>query len=240
MTRNLILVHGFKDDKFNHQASLESWVKGWDTCQGERGYQFRPFRFRSSKILKNGIDGLREAGFNLLSKLQKIKDEFQVANDDGRVGGSQDRSGTPPPLKRPLFIFVAHGLGAWLVKEILSSGGGNWIATDTVGLIFLDVPAIPNDPLSSPAAKEYEQTIRQLHRRFSGEFLNRDMAAKVPALAADLEEVDTRFKETREKLRVAMQLGHGDPLPTKFQEVWSEPSATEQVQSTQVCKRGPA
>jgi len=177
------------------------------------------------------MDALRRTGFSLLSKVQTIKDEFQVASENTSVDESPNRSRTSPPLKRPRFIFVAHGLGAWLVKHMLSSAGdANWIATDTIGLIFLDVSDISHHPLSSPETKEHEETIKQLQRRFSGEF-PRNTAAKVPELASNLQEIDTRFNEARKKL--ATQLGPDEPLPTKFQAVWNDPS-TEQTQPTQV------
>ncbi|KAK5653035.1 hypothetical protein OQA88_9321 [Cercophora sp. LCS_1] len=196
--RNLILVHGFRaseDDEFNYQASLESWVKRWDTCRGGR-YQFRPFRFRSSSILNGGMDALRRSGFHLLSKLQTIKDEFRVANEDAHADDSPSAPGASPPLKRPLFI----------------------LRMDTIGLIILDVPEIPDSVSLSPEAKEHEQIINQLHRRFSGDFFSGDAAAKVPALATDLREIDASYNKTREKL--AIQLGQGAALPTKFLKVW--------------------
>jgi len=231
--RNLVLVHGLRtseDDEFNHQASLESWVKRWDACR-DGGYQFRPFRFRSSEILNEGIGALRQIGFNLLSKLQTIKDEFRVANEDARVDESPNGSRTSPPLKRPLFVFVAHGFGAWLVRHILSSRDANWIATDTIGLIFLDVIEIPNNHLPSSEPKEHEQIIKQLRRQFSGDFPGGDMDAKVAVLARGFQEIDTNFNKAREKL--AAQLGLDDPLPTRFLTVWNIPS-TEQIRPKQL------
>ncbi|KAK3334178.1 hypothetical protein B0T19DRAFT_147982 [Cercophora scortea] len=130
----VVIVHGFSGSWSKAglwQEALEEWLAdalastGTGRDGGARGQPpgIMALPFDMTAVL-HGETSLDALSAKLRKKIEGVIQQRQA----GRAASNK-----PPSL-----VFVAHGLGAWVVKNMLSLPGGFDLAFDTVGAIFLD------------------------------------------------------------------------------------------------------
>ncbi|KAI1765074.1 hypothetical protein GGR53DRAFT_530020 [Hypoxylon sp. FL1150] len=204
----VILVHGFKghSDKPTQVTKcrelLESWVL--DAAKPIRAQvNIRIFVFDGAHILHHGHVALSEAAAELSERLEATRRGYSSPVFCPRVedGNSEaeilSSSSSVRSLSSRASVFIAHGIGTWIVKELLNllnSKGGTHI--DPTGLIFLDVPNTLVHQASPDLRADYFllEYLRELSRVFK---LNAQ-DARIRNLRAKLSEVDHAFQKLTE------------------------------------------
>lgn len=198
-------MHGFKNhlQKQTQVAKckevLESWVL--DAAKPLRDQvNVRVFVFDGAHILHHGHVALSEAATELSERLEATRKEpSSPLFRPGEDGSSKAQ--LPSSLSSSSFhsssraaVFVAHGIGAWIVKELLnllSSKGEKHI--DPTGIIFLDVPNTLIHQATPDLRADYFllEYLRELSRVFK---LNAQ-EARIRNLRGKLSEVDNAFQK---------------------------------------------
>lgn len=170
---------------------LESWIL--DAAKPIRDrVNVRLFVFDSAHILHHGHHALSEAVTELSKRLEATSKEPSSPLSQRTEEESLEASSSSSSPSRAA-VFVAHGIGAWIVKDLLHllSKGQNQI--DPTGLIFLDVPndLLHQSPLDLRADYFLLEYLRELSRifRLDGE------EARIRNLRDKLLDVDHAFRK---------------------------------------------
>jgi hypothetical protein len=127
----------------------------------------RVLRFDVTLMTTRGTDILERVTWKLRDYLIQLMNEAaNRISDDEDVGGSDRRSDGVSqawPLPTDRFLFIAHGLGSWIVKKVLSEDSGN-LAYIPMGVIFADA-LVPGQPTTSDA--EYRNYLSQASKTFA-------------------------------------------------------------------------
>lgn len=163
---------------------LESCVKeAARTEDGTFSYQVRAFRFRASDIFSGKPHAFADAKLKLFSMLAKV--QSQGIGDDT----AENQSSLSPSSS--CVIFIAHGIGSWLVKDVLAMPAGrNLVPTHNLGLIFLDVPQAFT---KSTGIEKYQEAVNQLYARSFGR-TNDEGNSHISDLALSFRQTDENFR----------------------------------------------
>lgn len=217
---NYILVHALRDRGTKRRASsLESWFENV-AKKASKSYQARVHRLRMSDMMERSKSAVQDALASFQKKVLRI---YSESVDASQMSGSQEDQSRAATHEEPLFIFVAHGIGAWFVKHALAHDANEQIAMNTLGLLFLDLPT--NIPTGS-TLDDYDNAITCIRRTFSDRMVAEGTKAtnSKPALVAEFRSIDFRFADRSEYFA---RKSHGNflkPLPVM---VWM-PSESEQ------------
>ncbi|KAL5319124.1 hypothetical protein ACEPPN_012173 [Leptodophora sp. 'Broadleaf-Isolate-01'] len=143
----IILVHGFKSSRTSDTREyLESCLKYATTEHFRTTARASAFAFDTLEVLSKGIDELEIASDKLIGKIKSLRvssaphltrtSPHWNAQEPGK-GFRRRKIGDSKPTK---FLFIAYGLGAWVVQNGLTRVSNYDLSYDTTGLIFLDVP----------------------------------------------------------------------------------------------------
>ncbi|KAI1459932.1 hypothetical protein F4805DRAFT_455318 [Annulohypoxylon moriforme] len=169
VTHEIILVHGFKSCLGSKSRSvecrriLESWVLDEIKSINNR-VNVRTFSFDSEHILHNGRSALHEYALELSNSLEATSDSSSplfcsLANGDR---GRSSRAA----------IFVAHGIGMWVVKELLTIIRTQENRIDPTGLFFFDIPealVAPNPIVNISSRPVISQYLHEFSKIFKME-----------------------------------------------------------------------
>ncbi|KAI0178981.1 hypothetical protein GGR52DRAFT_283820 [Hypoxylon sp. FL1284] len=189
----IILVHGFKipPEKRTKAArcreALESWVL--DAAEPMKTQvNVRVFVYDSAHIFHHGHIAFSEVVANLSKRLEATCAEpFSPLSRQRGANSPTASSSTCSPSRAA--IFIAHGIGAWVVKSLL---GRSTNQIDPTGLIFLDVLDTPphQTPLDLPA----ENFLVEYLRKVSTVFKLHGEEVRIIGLRDKLLEVDHAFQ----------------------------------------------
>jgi hypothetical protein len=143
-------VHGFKDSRASIlREYLERGLKNATREQCRDTARASAFAFDEIGILLEGFDEVEIASDKLLAKVESLKVSvfhplectllirtFKAVDKGLRNKRAKD----PNPPKK--FIFVAQGLGAWVVQNGLARLANLKLSYATIGVIFMDVPDV--------------------------------------------------------------------------------------------------
>ncbi|KAI1774537.1 hypothetical protein F4818DRAFT_452084 [Hypoxylon cercidicola] len=195
-THEIILVHGFQNplEKRTQAAKcrqvLESCVL--DAARPIRDrVNIRIFVFDGAHILHHGNVALSEAVTDLTTRLEATSKEPSSPLFHRTEEGSLETSSPSSPSRAA--VFVAHGIGAWIVKDLLHLLNKGQTQIDPTGLIFLDVPntllqQTPLDLLADYFLLEYLHLLSTIFKLDGEEARIRDLRDK-------LLEVDHAFRK---------------------------------------------
>ncbi|KAI1378870.1 hypothetical protein F4677DRAFT_443352 [Hypoxylon crocopeplum] len=192
VTHEIILVHGFKThtNQLTRPAKcreiLETWIK-LATNPLRDWVNVRTFAIDSAHILHNGQAALSAATIELARCLTVIQQDQQSPLFHLRAEFSHPRNHPSRAV-----VFIAHGIGTWVVKDFLISLRRSGRRLDPAGLIFLDGPEFlpsltPVDALTGPVLLRYLQ-------KLSDTF---DLGIKLSRphdLISELRDIDHNFK----------------------------------------------
>jgi len=224
--KNYILIHALRDHEIKQRTTLESWLNevANEVAKGSgESHRALVFKFRMSEVMDRSISDIRNAMASFRRKVFRIYSE----SADACQPETHEEGQTAPAVQdlafQPLFIFVAHGLGAWWVKAALAHGANEQVAKSTLGLVFLDLqPLVP----AGATVGDYDQVITRIRRTFSNKLAGR---SKTPpnklALASELQRIDDEFLKRRDKFP---KDPHGRCLEPLFANIWvsSKPEQT--------------
>ncbi|KAI1475423.1 hypothetical protein F4774DRAFT_413844 [Daldinia eschscholtzii] len=140
VTHEIILVHGFKlhsDDPkhlYKFKNILENWIKIATDPIRDR-VNVRTFAFDGDHVLHNGKNGLSDATIELSKKFAATSEDPSSPLFRPRVDDKASRAA----------VFIAHGLGTWVVKDFLVLFRKASNRVDPTGLVFLDALETPPD-----------------------------------------------------------------------------------------------
>lgn len=141
----LVLVHPFRDSRLRQPGNvLESWAREANNKFGDL-FNIRVFSFDIYDVFEYGPQRLERTSQTLQYNIQRLRENnnsplYSRSGDEpspkssGRAGFEQKPSS---------FIFVAHSLGAWVVKSLGS-------LPEMLGCIFVDARV-------SPSTGDYDQ-----------------------------------------------------------------------------------
>ncbi|KAI1100533.1 hypothetical protein F4804DRAFT_348507 [Jackrogersella minutella] len=185
VTHEIILVHGFKTVGRNQSRSVEcrQILKSWVTQEAKRicnWVNVRSFGFDSAHVLHNGNSAISEAAIDLCNGLAVTKDPSSplFCSDRNRDRGRSSRAA----------IFVAHGIGTWIVKEVLILLKNEVNRIDPTGLFFFDIPA--TSPVDVPPHSAF---LWYLHD-YSEIFKMQLEQEKMFRLQSKLHHIDSKFQ----------------------------------------------
>ncbi|KAH9897553.1 hypothetical protein F4778DRAFT_240044 [Xylariomycetidae sp. FL2044] len=154
-SHEIILVHGFRKGPRTPEPYrlareiLEQWVKDAVAPIQPRA-NARVFAFDMAQVLSQGNEALSAICDELRRDIESLCGEAGAAlaspateqSTTGGFHGPRDLVLRPKQHKfRPQsVVFVAHGTGAWVVKDALTRLHNAGHALDPAGLVFLDVP----------------------------------------------------------------------------------------------------
>lgn len=138
---SVFLIHGFRGSKFGHyyQDFLEDWVtrraKVWSPQ-----VTARVFRFDASAILSRGKKALDTDIWRLRRFLLALLNERARHDGEETPGGDVTLSARSADTRN--ILFIAHGLGSWIVKDVLAhpSSGNIPYTYSSTKVSFADSP----------------------------------------------------------------------------------------------------
>ncbi|ETS83005.1 hypothetical protein PFICI_04881 [Pestalotiopsis fici W106-1] len=153
---DIILVHGFSGRAFSeYRLSLEELIVSTVGSKFQDA-AIRVFRFDFGRLLSGAPDSFS-------SEVQKLRRHLLHLYEDGldqdKPASSRNDSdslhgepGTPESMDTPLkvLVFIVHGLGSWIVKDVLASRSSRNIGFMPLGIIHLDCPKRTLDTASKP------------------------------------------------------------------------------------------
>lgn len=164
---------------------LENWVTV-ATNPIRNHVNVRTFAFDGAYVLHNGRHGLSETTIELSQK-------FAVTSEDSssplfHPGATEDSRDRVPRAA----VFVAHGLGTWVVKDflVLFREASNRI--DPTGLIFLDAPEMP--PNMTPVDVRSESAVSQYLYELTEVYKLQALPIKIHELQEKLRVIDMNFR----------------------------------------------
>ncbi|KAI0106911.1 hypothetical protein F4814DRAFT_452124 [Daldinia grandis] len=191
VTHEIILVHGFKtrsDDQkrlTKFKNLLETWVTA-ATNSIRNHVNVRTFAFDGTHVIHNGRHGLSETTIELSQKFAVTsEDRFSPLFLPGAKEGNRNR------VPRAA-VFVAHGLGTWVVKDFLMLFREASNRVDPTGLIFLDAPEMPAnmtpiDVRSEPVISQYLYELTEIYKLQA-------LPLKIHELQEKLRMIDMNFR----------------------------------------------
>ncbi|KAI0845647.1 hypothetical protein F5Y00DRAFT_272705 [Daldinia vernicosa] len=192
VTHEIILVHGFKtrsDDqkrlaKFKHL--LENWVTvATDPIRNH--VNVRTFEFDGAYVLHNGRHGLSQTTIELSQQFAVTsEDSFSPLFRRRTTEGSRNR------VPRAA-VFVAHGLGTWVVKDFLVLFREASNRVDPTGLVFLDAPEMP--PHMTPVDVRSESAVSQYLYDLTEIYKLQALPLKIHELQEKLRVIDMNFRQ---------------------------------------------
>ncbi|KAI1463175.1 uncharacterized protein F4812DRAFT_469459 [Daldinia caldariorum] len=195
VTHEIILVHGFKshldDEKrlYKFRNLLENWVKLTTDSIRDR-VNIRTFAFDGDHILHNGKHGLSDATIKLSRKFATTCEDpssplFRRRVEEGDRDREHDRASRSA-------VFIAHGLGTWVVKDFLVLFRKAKNRVDPTGLIFLDGPDTP--PNMTPIDVRSESAVSQYLYELTEIYKIQATPFKVNELQDKLRTIDMNFR----------------------------------------------
>ncbi|KAI1207070.1 uncharacterized protein F4807DRAFT_469812 [Annulohypoxylon truncatum] len=190
VTHEIILVHGFKSCSGSKSRSpecrriLKSWVAN-EIKPIRNCVNVRTFSFDSAHILHNGRSALHESTLELSNSIAATQDPTSplfCSTSNGDHGRSSRAA-----------IFIAHGMGIWVVKELLTLISSQVNRIDPTGLFFFDIPEAlmaPNPVVNISTRLVISPYLHEFSETFKIE-LNQ---AKLPGLQAKIEDIDVNFQ----------------------------------------------
>lgn len=97
-------------------------------------------------------------------------------------------------------VFIAHGLGAWIVEDILSKNAteNTSITFGTQGMIFLEVPRSNGQSSSDDLGRDLDLLQTPWRSRTATEIMRSRSHTHMNKLRCNLQEIDRCFKLTQE------------------------------------------
>ncbi|KAI1806557.1 hypothetical protein F4811DRAFT_550792 [Daldinia bambusicola] len=195
VTHEIILVHGFKshsDDQkrlYKFRSLLENWVK-LATDPIRNRVNVRTFAFDGDHVLHNGKHGLSDATMELSRKFETTCEDassplFQRRVEEANRDREHDRASRSA-------IFIAHGLGTWVVKDFLVLFRKSENHVDPTGLIFLDAPDTP--PNMTPIDVRSESAVTRYLYEFTEIYKIQAIPFKINELQDKLRAIDMNFR----------------------------------------------
>lgn len=139
----MFLVHGFAGSRFSRQReSLEQWVEV-AAEQSSTAVTVHVVRFDASLMTSKGAQTLHHHSWGLREYLNQLMNEAADRLLEDNDGNNPANIYNTTSLMRPLpttkrLLFIAHGLGSWIVKDVLASESSGNIAFVPTGVIFVD------------------------------------------------------------------------------------------------------
>ncbi|KAI1392940.1 uncharacterized protein F4822DRAFT_426141 [Hypoxylon trugodes] len=187
----IILVHGLATHfKKSSQAAecqriLETWViKATESIRNK--VNVRTFTFDGAHVLHHGRFALSQATIELSRAIGLMKEE---ASSPMFISDPDNGINNPPRVT----IFIAHGIAAWVVKELLFLWRDPYNRVDPKALIFLDVPEIRQP--STPIDLLSESVLASYLKDFSKTFRTPLKRSKIDDLTEKMGAIDTCFKD---------------------------------------------
>ncbi|KAI0881285.1 uncharacterized protein GGS22DRAFT_192373 [Annulohypoxylon maeteangense] len=189
VTHEIILVHGFKSCLGSKSRSTECRriLKSWITSEIEpisSCVNVRTFSFDSEHILHNGRTALYRSALELSDSLTATKDSTSplfCSTANGHHGRSSRAA-----------IFIAHGMGMWVVKEALKIVSTQTNRIDPTGLFSFDIPealVAPNPIVNISTRPVISQYLHEFSKTFKIE-MNQE---KLQGLQFKIEDIDANF-----------------------------------------------
>ncbi|KAF3057064.1 hypothetical protein GL218_06195 [Daldinia childiae] len=191
VTHEIIIVHGFKtrSDDQKRLAKFKDVLENWVTVATNpirNHVNVRTFAFDGAHVLHNGRHGLSEATIELSQK-------FAVTSEDSSspLFCPRSKEGNRDRVPRAV-VFVAHGLGTWVVKDflVLFSEASNRI--DPTGLIFLDAPEMSSS--MTPVDVRSESIVSQHLYELTEIYKLQALPLKIHELQEKLRIIDMNFR----------------------------------------------
>jgi len=161
MSFRVILVHPFKRVS-RYSSILENWV--WGSVHGN--LISRSFSFDGQDMLNEGQRGLEKVSGKLKQRIQQLRREetsplFQLPILSPDFLPTNATSLRESDKEEPVssVIFIAHSLGAWVVKDALAYWNSGNLAFDPAGVIFVDTPASYGEAAYSSYFEEISQKL---------------------------------------------------------------------------------
>ncbi|OTB05720.1 hypothetical protein M426DRAFT_260201 [Hypoxylon sp. CI-4A] len=172
------------DPRVRCQQLLETWVRA--TTSSIRDWaNVRTFSFDGAQLVQNGAFGLSQATIELSRRLTATAED--PSSPLFYVDGDQSRR---RQASRAI-VFIAHGFGTWVVKDLLALRSTADNRIDPSGLVFLDVPDSLDTPTPVHVPREYD--IQRYFREFSEVFKLNFAQLSRSDLLHKLWKVDTSF-----------------------------------------------
>lgn len=194
-----ILVHALRDyDGTKQRTSLESYVKDVtnpESVENHLAVAWRlpttdPLEWPSSDAQKS-MDSFRRDVFRLRQESVDAQHEPQESETALPAQG---------PVFEPLFIFIAHGLAAWWVKQALSHDTNKEVAKNVLGLIFLDVQPLQRAP-DEATVDDYDHVIAEI-RALSDKLRGSGKTpTKKSKIAPKLRQIDAGFESFKKRVQ---------------------------------------
>ncbi|KAI1137273.1 hypothetical protein F5Y05DRAFT_419720 [Hypoxylon sp. FL0543] len=188
VSHEIILVHGF-NSKGKRCAECRRLLKSWviQATEPIRDWvNVRIFPFDGAHILHTGHS-------ELLNTTEKLSGRLLATGKDPSSPlfcsvGDKDRIRSSRAV-----VFVAHGMGAWVVKEFLNLHNRKHKPIDPTGLLFFDTPE-STGPLKSNEVPP-ESILLQYLTEFSNVFKLKPDRKRLLSLQSELHKTNVEFRE---------------------------------------------
>ncbi|KAH8666515.1 hypothetical protein BX600DRAFT_435917 [Xylariales sp. PMI_506] len=191
---DLFLVHGFRRSEFRDcQVTIENLVAS-ESKKSIWPVRSRVFSFDLSAVLHGGLDSLMKESQKLRRHLLQLyetsrspssSDFIKPAMVEGSEILNRDSS-------RRL-LFITHGLGSWIVEEVLAAKSSRDIGFRCMGIIHIDRLDRSASSISEASYLEYLQDIRRIFN-ISQRVDDAEGTHYLAALASSLRDIDENFR----------------------------------------------
>ncbi|KAK6949574.1 hypothetical protein Daesc_009657 [Daldinia eschscholtzii] len=142
----------------------------------------RTFAFDGDHVLHNGKHGLSEATIELSRKFAATSEDLSSPLFRSRADDKASRAA----------VFIAHGLGTWVVKDFLVLFRKASNRVDPTGLVFLDAPETP--PNMTPVDVRSSSAVSRYLFELADIYKTQVMPLKVNELQDKLRVIDMNFR----------------------------------------------
>ncbi|KAK9417199.1 hypothetical protein SUNI508_09003 [Seiridium unicorne] len=134
-TQNIFLIHGFATNKFIYfREVLENWVSK-SSRTANKPVLVRAFRFDVTRIIADGSKAL-------LGESKRLRDALMRWVEDSQSEGATEATAAVSTDTRPerseTIFFIAHGLGSWILKDVLASPSSGSITSAPIDVALID------------------------------------------------------------------------------------------------------
>ncbi|KAM0806907.1 hypothetical protein AB5N19_07246 [Seiridium cardinale] len=131
-TQNIFLIHGFATNKFIYfREVLENWVSK-SSRTADKPVLVRAFRFDVTSIIADGSKAL-------LGESKRLRDALtRWVEDSQSKGATAAAAAVSRDTRSDTMFFIAHGLGSWILKDVLASPSSGSITSAPIDVALID------------------------------------------------------------------------------------------------------
>ncbi|KAH6658182.1 hypothetical protein BKA67DRAFT_207677 [Truncatella angustata] len=183
-THNIFLIHGFATNKFIYfREVLENWVSK-SSRTANKPVLVRAFRFDATSVIEDGSKAL-------LGESKRLRDSLTRWVEDSQSEGSTAATAAMSmDTRSETIFFIAHGLGSWIVKDVLASPSSGSITSAPIDVALMDAAVVQNS-----SDKPYVDYLQRMSNKIGFGDSVKDSYESLSLISREIDDNFEKFKK---------------------------------------------